>query len=107
MVGLSYQLELRRKYLLSLCANWQSTFGWRDSELGTWGPTEAEILDAKVAAVQPLVTRISDEGSEESGDHLEVEEDSWSDNGLVEALETLDLTDGFWDYAYLEGNDNH
>ena len=71
----------------------------------SWGPTKAELLDAKVAAVQPLVTQVQEE--EESDDDLEVEEDSWSDNGLVEALETLDLTDSFCDYAYHECNDDH
>ena len=29
-----------------------------------------------------------------------VEEDYWSDTGLVEALETLDLADGFRDHDY-------
>ncbi len=50
-------------------------------------------------------TQVQEE--EESDDDLELEEDSWSDDGLVEALETLDLTDGFRDYAYHECNDDY
>ena len=50
-----------------------------------------------MAALQPSVTRVSDE-ADESDDDLEVEEDYWSDTGLVEALETLDLADGFRDH---------
>ena len=62
-----------------------------------WGPTAAELLDARVAAVQASVTRVDNEVDDLDDDDLEVEEEYWSDDGLVEALETLQLADGFRD----------
>ena len=58
--------------------------------------------NARVAAIQTSVA-----GEEpDSDDDLEVEEDGWSDDGLVEALETLNLADGFRDHAFNNSDDD-
>ncbi len=85
-------LDINYSYLLHLCANWQSS---TDAEL--WGPTAAELLDARMAAVQASVTRVDNEVDDLDDDDLKVEEEYWSDDGLVEVLETLQLADGFQD----------
>ena len=97
--GLRYQLQLRRQYLLRLCASWCSTLVSIDEDPEeSWGPTKAELLDARVAAYQASVNQM-DEG-DGSEDDLELDEDNWNDAGLVEALETLELADGFRDNVY-------
>ena len=45
-----------------------------------------------MAAVQASVTRVDNEVDDLDDDDLEVEEEYWSDDGLVEALETLQLS---------------
>ena len=99
--GLSYQLQLHHQYLLWLCTTWQShtwqshtsSLNTGNNELEPWGPTDEEILNARIESVQSLVAGHGEEL--DSDDDLDVEEDSWSDDGLVEALETLDLANGF------------
>ena len=61
-----------------------------------------DLLKCKVAAIQTSVA-----GEEpDSDDDLEVEEDGWSDDGLVEALETLNKADGFRDHAFDNSDDD-
>lgn len=70
-----------------------------------WGPTDVELLAARVAAVRASVAQQDEpEFDDNSNDDMEDDEDNWSDEGLVEAIETLDLTDGHREYSFEHDN---
>lgn len=103
--GLLYQLRLCQGYLLRLCAGWQKpleSLDARPDPLKPWGPSEDELMAAWVDAVLASVAWIDDgEADENIDDGLELygEGGEINDTGLAEALELLDMTDGFRDHS--------
>ena len=98
-VGLLHQLQLYRDHLLRLCAGWQKPLESLDTgvmPLEAWGPLDAELLAARVDAVTSSVRRW-DEDNSDSEDEPELEDEE-EDAGLAEALELLELSDGFRDH---------
>ena len=100
MFGVLYQLQLRRDHLLQLCAGWQKpleSLNTGTTPLEPWGPSDAELLAARIDAVVASTMQWEEEEDSGSENDLELEDEEVEDAGLAEALELMELSDGFRD----------
>ncbi|THU82373.1 hypothetical protein K435DRAFT_933946 [Dendrothele bispora CBS 962.96] len=87
--GMSYLLELRRRYLLKLCIMWERPLSQVSQGCsGHWGPSMEELAEARVeemtSAVEDLDINV-----------FEVDFEEGMDANLITELDTIDVVDGF------------
>lgn len=92
---MTYQLRLRRRDLLRLCATWRKSLqslGTRQYPVPDWGPSEEELLDARVEQVTAAVIDEEDEDDDVAGVEFD-EPDEVPDLILLEVLESVERAD--------------
>jgi hypothetical protein len=88
-LGLSYQLELRRKHLLKMCATWQvSLTGVSQGCSDYWGPSAQELAAARIDLISSNVVEVE-------AQVFDIDFEDGVDPALVAVLDTTDEVDGF------------